>query len=114
MMLPKEARYEELLSLPKDPELGAALVGPIDASEGDVDWLVGQLPKDYTNFENSLLEDLLCIFDSDVLHKANGDVFGRINEYFLIRTIRTSRGVATRERTKRIELQQPLRSESNR
>lgn len=85
MMLPKEARYEELLSLPKGSDLGAALVAAMDAIEHDVEGLVGQLPKDYTKFENSLLEDLLRIFDSDVLRKANGDVFGRINEYFLMK-----------------------------
>src|SRR6185295_10673967 len=84
MMLPKEARYEELMALPKGSDLGAALVSAMDAIERDVEGLAGQLPKDYTKFESSLLEDLLRIFDSDVLRKANGDVFGRINEYFLM------------------------------
>jgi type I restriction enzyme M protein len=85
LMLPKEARYEELINLPKGSDLGAALVKAMDAVERDFEPLVGQLPKDYTKFENSLLEDLLRVFDSEVLRTASGDVFGRINEYFLMK-----------------------------
>jgi len=85
MMLPDLAQYEQLIALPKGSDLSAALVAAMDAIEAEVEGLVGQLPKDYTKFENSLLEDLLRIFDSDELHKANGDVFGRINEYFLMK-----------------------------
>ena len=57
----------------------------MDAIERDFEPLHGQLPKDYTKFENSLLEDLLRVFDSETLRTASGDVFGRINEYFLMK-----------------------------
>lgn len=85
LLLPKEARYDELLKLPKGADLGTALVEAMNAIERDFDPLQGQLPKDYTKFENTLLEDLLRVFDSETLRTASGDIFGRINEYFLMK-----------------------------
>ena len=85
LMLPKEARYDELLKLPKGANLGTALVKAMDAIERDFEPLLNQLPKDYDKFENDLLEDLLRIFDSETLRTASGDVFGRIYEYFLMK-----------------------------
>jgi type I restriction enzyme M protein len=85
LMLPKEARYDELLKLPKGTNLGAALVEAMNAIERDFEPLQGQLPKDYEKFGNDLLEDLLRVFDSEVLRTASGDVFGRIYEYFLMK-----------------------------
>lgn len=85
LMLPKEARYDELLKLPKGASLGTALVEAMNAIERDFEPLAGQLPKDYEKFGNDLLEDLLRVFDSDTLRKASGDVFGRIYEYFLMK-----------------------------
>src|SRR5216117_3264304 len=57
----------------------------MNAIERDFEPLLNQLPKDYAKFENSLLEDLLRVFDSETLRTASGDVFGRINEYFLMK-----------------------------
>ncbi len=85
LMLPKEARYDELLKLPKGTNLGSALVDAMNAIERDFEPLLNQLPKDYDKFGNDLLEDLLRIFDSDALRIASGDVFGRIYEYFLMK-----------------------------
>lgn len=85
LMLPKEARYDKLLALPKGADLGTALVDAMNAIERDFEPLLNQLPKEYTKFENSLLEDLLRVFDSETLRTASGDVFGRINEYFLMK-----------------------------
>ena len=85
LMLPKEARYDELLKLPKGANLGTALVEAMNAIERDFEPLAGQLPKDYDKFENDLLEDLLRVFDSETLRTASGDVFGRIYEYFLMK-----------------------------
>src|SRR6266576_4258033 len=48
LMLPKEARYDELLKLPKGADLGAALVKAMNAVERDFTPLKDQLPKDYT------------------------------------------------------------------
>lgn len=85
LMLPMEARYDTLLALPKGSDLGTALVDAMNAIERDFEPLLNQLPKEYTKFENSLLEDLLRVFDSETLRTASGDVFGRINEYFLMK-----------------------------
>src|ERR1017187_5302940 len=85
LMLPKEARYDTLLALPKGADLGTALVKAMEAIERDFEPLLNQLPKDYAKFENPLLEDLLRVFDSETLRTASGDIFGRINEYFLMK-----------------------------
>src|SRR6266487_4350421 len=85
LMLPKEARYDTLLALPKGSDLGTALVEAMNAIERDFEPLLNQLPKDFAKFESSLLEDLLRVFDSETLRTAGGDVFGRINEYFLMK-----------------------------
>lgn len=85
LMLPKEARYNELIKLPKGSDLGSALVEAMNAIERDFEPLRNQLPKDYDKFANDLLENLLRVFDSEVLRSASGDVFGRIYEYFLMK-----------------------------
>ena len=85
LMLPKEARYDTLLALPKGADLGTALVDAMNAIERDFEPLLNPLHKEYTKFENSLLEDLLRVFDSETLRTASGDIFGRINEYFLMK-----------------------------
>jgi type I restriction enzyme M protein len=85
MMLPKEAQFNELLALPKDANIGEALVGAMNAIEAEFEPLQGQLPKDYDGFDPGLLEDLLRIFDREALRTASGDVFGRIYEYFLMK-----------------------------
>jgi type I restriction enzyme M protein len=85
LMLPKEARYNELLQLPKGTDLGTALVDAMNAIERDFEPLQNQLPKDYTKFDNTLLEEMLRVFDGEALRNASGDVFGRINEYFLMK-----------------------------
>jgi type I restriction-modification system DNA methylase subunit/very-short-patch-repair endonuclease len=85
LMLPEKARYDTLLALPKGADLGTALVKAMEAIERDFEPLLNQLPKDYAKFENTLLEDLLRVFDSETLRTASGDIFGRINEYFLMK-----------------------------
>lgn len=85
LLLPETARYDYLLNLGKGQDLGKALVTAMEAIEADFRSLQGQLPKDYTKFDNALLENLLRTFDSETLRAASGDVFGRINEYFLMK-----------------------------
>jgi type I restriction enzyme M protein len=85
LLLPEVSRYDYLMRLPKGTNLGTALVEAMNAIERDFESLDGQLPKDYEKFENTLLEDLLRVFDSATLRNASGDVFGRIYEYFLMK-----------------------------
>ncbi len=83
LMLPKAARFDVLLQMPKDGNLGAALTAAMEAVEDHFPPLAGQLPKDYERFEDDVLEEMLRTFDSEALRTASGDVFGRIYEYFL-------------------------------
>jgi type I restriction enzyme M protein len=83
MMLPEAARYDVILEQKKGESLGAALTAAMEAVEAHSPPLAGQLPKDYDRFENDVLENMMRKFDTEVLRKAGGDVFGRIYEYFL-------------------------------
>src|SRR6056297_182272 len=83
MMLPEAARYDVILDMPKDGELGGALTAAMEAVEEHFPPLAGQLPKDYERFEDELLESMMRKFDTEALRNASGDVFGRIYEYFL-------------------------------
>ena len=83
LMLPEAARYDVLLEMPKDGNLGAAVNAAMEAVEDHFPPLAGQLPKDYERFEDDVLEEMMRKFDSEVLRTAAGDVFGRIYEYFL-------------------------------
>ena len=83
LMLPEMARYDILLEMPKNDNLGAAVNAAMDAVEDHFPPLTGQLPKDYEGFEDDVLEGMLRTFDSEALRVASGDVFGRIYEYFL-------------------------------
>ncbi len=83
LMLPKAARYDVLLELPKDGNLGAAVTAAMEAVEAHFPPLAGQLPRDYERFEDDVLEEMMRTFDSEALRTASGDVFGRIYEYFL-------------------------------
>ena len=83
LMLPEPARYDVLLEMPKDGNLGTAVTAAMEAVEGHFPPLAGQLPKDYERFEDDALEEMMRTFDSEALRTASGDVFGRIYEYFL-------------------------------
>ena len=83
LILPEAARYDVLLQMPKDGNLGSAITAAMEAVEDHFPPLKGQLPKDYQRFEDDVLEEMMRTFDSEALRKASGDVFGRIYEYFL-------------------------------
>ena len=83
LMLPEAARYDVLMQMPKDGNLGRAVNAAMDAVEEHFPPLAGQLPKDYERFEDDVLEEMMRTFDSEALRTASGDVFGRIHEYFL-------------------------------
>jgi len=86
LWLPEEARYDWIM---QQASLGGAdlprLIGAAMAAiERDFEPLQGVLPKeDYGRFEPGVLENLLRLFNSEVIKQAGGDVFGRIYEYFL-------------------------------
>ena len=81
--LPETTRYDVLLQIPKDGNLGGAITAAMEAVEEHFPPLAGQLPKEYERFEDDVLEEMMRTFDSEALRSASGDVFGRIYEYFL-------------------------------
>lgn len=85
LFLPEESRYEYLLNLPSDTDLGEAVNTAMDKIEESFEPLAGVLPREYGIFEREVLEDLLRAFDSEAMKSATGDVFGRIYEYFLMK-----------------------------
>jgi type I restriction enzyme M protein len=85
LYLPEEARYDWIMSLPRDEDLDQALIDAMTAIEKAFEPLEGVLPKEYSIFERTVLEDLLRIFNREALRSAGGDLFGRIYEYFLMK-----------------------------
>jgi len=85
LLLPENARYDYLLKLPTGTSLGTALIEAMNAIEEEFEPLRGQLPKEYGQFDDTLLENLLRTFDLEVIRTASGDLFGRIYEYFLMK-----------------------------
>lgn len=81
MYLPEESRYLTLLNLPEGVDIGKAINDAMKAIEAENEDLRGILPKNYTSIDNQILIDLLKNFNS--IDFAEGDVFGRIYEYFL-------------------------------
>lgn len=81
MYLPEEARYKTLLDLPEGSDIGKSINDAMKAIERENEDLRGILPKNYTSIDNQILIDLLKNFNS--IDFAEGDVFGKIYEYFL-------------------------------
>jgi type I restriction enzyme M protein len=83
MFLPEKAQFDYLVSLPESADLGEAIDNAMKLIEDEYDNLKGVLPKNFSIFSKDLLRELLRIFNKEVLQKAEGDLFGKIYEYFL-------------------------------
>ena len=83
IFLPKEARYDYLLNLPDSEDMGKAINHAVELIEEQSAQLKGILPKNYTILKNSLLRDLLRIFNNSAFNEIQDDIIGRIYEYFL-------------------------------
>lgn len=97
LYLPKEAQYDYLLNLPEDisvaglvnkdghnmSSLGEVVNNAMQLIEDQSEQLVGVLPKNYTDFSDDILGELLRIFNNSALDEVGGDIIGRIYEYFL-------------------------------
>ncbi len=82
LYLRPEARFSNILNLPERADIGAAINAAMKAIEDENEDLRGVLPQNYTAFENRLLVSLLKTLNFD-LSQVEGDVFGKIYEYFL-------------------------------
>lgn len=91
MFLPEKARYSYLANLPESEDLAEAVNDAMKLIEAEYEDLAGILPKNYQELtpeddsDNNLLANLIRIFNSDSVRKAQGDVFGRVYEYFLMK-----------------------------
>lgn len=82
LYLPEQARFSHLLNLPEGADLGRAVNDAMKAVEAENEELKGVLPVTYQRLENDTLATLLKTF-SAIPMDVEGDVFGRIYEYFL-------------------------------
>lgn len=77
-----EHRWDALVKLPDSADLGKILNDAMRAIEEDNDALKGVLPRDYGKIDKVILRDLLKALN--VLEESpEGDVYGRVYEYFL-------------------------------
>ena len=86
--VPKAARWSNLLANARDPRIGQIIDTAMDAIEKENSQLAGVLPKIYANPELSkpMLGDLIDLIGNigfDGEKSSNGDLLGRVYEYFL-------------------------------
>lgn len=82
LYIPEEARYQRLVEVPEGENVGRKINDAMKAIEEQNEALRDVPPKTYIRFENATLRELLRIFNR-VPMDIEGDVFGRIYEYFL-------------------------------
>ncbi|MBK5912650.1 DNA methyltransferase [Rhodothalassium salexigens] len=84
IFLKPEAQFDYLVSIPDGGDRAGAIIAAMESIEADYDTLDGALPKsEYQELGDDDLGQLLRTFNDPALEKADGDVFGRIYEYFL-------------------------------
>lgn len=82
--LNKAAQFDSLVSLSDADDRAEAIISAMESIEKDYTGLTGQLPKqEYRDIPNDVVGQLLRTLNPDELKKADGDIFGRIYEYFL-------------------------------
>ena len=82
MYLPDASRFSKLLDLPEGSDVGMWINKAMELIENENEDLRGVLPKSYRAFDNDLLKTLLKTFAS-IPMDIEGDVFGKMYEYFL-------------------------------
>ena len=82
LYLPQDSRFANLIKLPEGESIGKALNEAMKAIETENSELKDVLPKNFHILDNSLLKSLLKTFNS-ITMDVEGDVFGKIYEYFL-------------------------------
>ena len=80
--LPEEARFQHLLEIQESQDIARAINDAMRAIEEANNGLDGVLPKTYNRLERSVLFELLRTM-SQIPMDIEGDVFGKIYEYFL-------------------------------
>lgn len=81
--LKPEARYEYLLNLPEDMDVGKAIDEAMREIEEENDRVkAAGLPKNYSRIDNDVLRELLRLLNG-VTSSMDGDIFGLVYEEFL-------------------------------
>jgi type I restriction enzyme M protein len=81
--LKPEARYDYLLNLPEDVDLGKAIDEAMREIEEENESIQAPgLPKNYSRISNDVLRELLRHLNS-ITNQYNGDIFGLVYEEFL-------------------------------
>jgi type I restriction enzyme M protein len=84
IFLREKSQFDYLVERPDSEDRAKAVIEAMTLIEGDYQSLKGMLPKnEYQELDNEVLGRLLRIFNDPALKNANGDIFGRIYEYFL-------------------------------
>lgn len=84
IFLRPEAQFDNLVAIPDGGDRAGAIITAMESIESDYESLDGALPKqEYQELGDDDLGQLLRTFNDPALQKADGDVFGRIYEYFL-------------------------------
>ncbi|WP_286800125.1 N-6 DNA methylase [Oceanicaulis sp. UBA2681] len=84
IFLKPEAQFDHLVSIPDGGDRAGAIIAAMESIEADYESLDGALPKsEYQELGDDDLGQLLRTFNDPALQNADGDVFGRIYEYFL-------------------------------
>ncbi len=82
LYLTDTARFDQLLSLPEEADLGKAVNAAMRSVEEHNPQLAGVLPKTYTSIDNGTIASLLRHING-YTKNLEGDAFGFIYEYFL-------------------------------
>ena len=84
IFLRPQAQFDHLVSLPDSADRAQAIIDAMEGIEKDYETLRGALPKaEYQELDNGVLGQILRTFNDPALNRADGDIFGRIYEYFL-------------------------------
>lgn len=79
-----EAQFDFLVENASNAKLPEMVIAAMESIEKDYRTLEGVLPKqEYQELDYTILGDLVRKLNPDELKKADGDIFGRIYEYFL-------------------------------
>lgn len=83
LYVPEKASFTYLLNLPENESIGKALNEAMSLMEDENSILKGVLPKSYLRIPDDLLIATMKVFADLKFNKGDGDIFGKVYEYFL-------------------------------
>ena len=85
LFVPNKAKYEHLAHLPESEDISDAINNAMRLIEAENPDLSGILPKNYQELGSDLLKGLIRVFNTEAVRAIDGDAFGRIYEFFLMK-----------------------------